>query len=339
MPWSCVCGARGRSVGLGPVPVVASPSGLLTALGSLAVRFAGYPARVPLPYACRYAIPCGLCVPRARSGCSLGPRRVFVVCVCALVLPQRTRLPPPRVGVARALRAVLLQGAGRDVPGGLCPSAFSSPVPCSAYLAFRGMTTSLPPLAWHRVARPPAGRPVFVSWLCALWGQHEGARGGGASRLGVGRPGSGAVPRPTARPWGVRPGPAMHWLRGRGMWAMGPVTKPTARALVSWLCALWGRHKGALGGASLAWVWGVRGWALTHARPPVLRACGQGSLPTGCVCGGCGRGDPPPIPERALLQAGFARCGAARGRPGQGAAGLGVGCPGLGAPLRPAARP
>ena len=30
-----------------------------------------------------------------------------------------------------------------------------------------------------------------------------------------------------------------------GVRAWGPVTNPTARALSSWLCALWGRHEGA----------------------------------------------------------------------------------------------
>ena len=70
--------------------------------------------------------------------------------------------------------------------------------------------------------------------------------------------------------WGVQPGPTTHWLCMRGVWASKPVTNPTARALASWLCALWGRQEGARGGAPLAWVWGVRGWALSHPRPPVL---------------------------------------------------------------------
>ena len=35
--------------------------------------------------------------------------------------------------------------------------------------------------------------------------------GGGASCLGVGRPGSGALPPPTARPPGGLPGPTTHW--------------------------------------------------------------------------------------------------------------------------------
>ena len=76
------------------------------------------------------------------------------------------------------------------------------------------------------------------------------APGGGASCLGVGRPGSGALPAPTARPLGGLPGPTTHWLWVRGVRAWGPVTSPTARPLASWLCALWGRHEGARGGAS-----------------------------------------------------------------------------------------
>ena len=40
--------------------------------------------------------------------------------------------------------------------------------------------------------------------------------GKGASCLGVGRPGSGALPPPTARPLGGLPGPTTHWL-----WVLG----------------------------------------------------------------------------------------------------------------------
>ena len=48
---------------------------------------------------------------------------------------------------------------------------------------------------------------------------------------------------------GVQAGPTTHWLWVRGMRARGPVTNPAARALASWLCALWGRHECAGGGA------------------------------------------------------------------------------------------
>ena len=94
--------------------------------------------------------------------------------------------------------------------------------------------------------------------------------GGGAYCLGVGGPGSGALPPPTARPLGGLPGPTTHWL-----------------------------------------------W----------------------VRGGCGCGYPSPTPQRALLRAGFARCGGGTRAPGGGASCLGVGRPETGAHPPPTARP
>ena len=158
----------------------------------------------------------------------------------------------------------------------------------------------------------------LASWLGVLWGRHKGAPGGGDSCLGVGRPGLGAHPHPTARPWGARPGPATHCLWVRRVWAWGPSTNQKARALASWLCALWVRHEGAQGGAPLFWVRGVRGGALALARRPVLGACGRGPLTTGCGCGGCGCGDPSPTPRRALVRACLARCEAGTRTPGGG---------------------
>ena len=60
---------------------------------------------------------------------------------------------------------------------------------------------------WGPITNPTAR--ALASWLCALWGRHEGAWGG-ASCLGVGRPGSGALPPPTARPLGGLLGPTTH---------------------------------------------------------------------------------------------------------------------------------
>ena len=230
---------------------------------------------------------------------------------------------------------------------------------------------------------------------------------------------------PFAWVWGVRgralspPRLAALWAGCRGplptgcgcggVRAWGPVTNSTARALASWLCALWGRHEGAWGGAPLAWFRGVRGRALSHPRLPALWAGCRGPLPTGCGCGGCGRGDLSPTPgaralaswrralsgrhegarggrllpgcgasgvgrspnpdcppsgraagahyplavgaggcgrgdpsptlPRALLRAGFARCGGGMRVPGGGASCLGVGRPGSGALPSPTARP
>ena len=68
-------------------------------------------------------------------------------------------------------------------------------------------------------------------------------------------------------------------------------------------------------------------------------ACGRGPLPTRCGCWGYGSGDPSPTPQRALLRAGFARCGGGTRAPGGGASCLDVGRPGTGALPPPTARP
>ena len=135
------------------------------------------------------------------------------------------------------------------------------------------------------------------------------ARCGGGMRVPGGAPPAwvwgvrgGALSHPRALVLsGARPGSTTHWLWVRGVRAWGPVTNPTAHALASCFCALWGRHEGARGGRLLpgCWVSGV-------GRPPgpvhsSFRACGRGPLPTGCGYGGCGRGDTSPTPQRALF--------------------------------------
>ena len=166
-------------------------------------------------------------------------------------------------------------------------------------------------------------------------GAAQGRPGGGACCLGVGRPGSGALPPPTARPLGGLPGPTTQWLWVRGGAGVGTRHQPhSARS-----CMLWGRHVGALGGRLLpgCGASGV-GRSPTPDCPPSRRAAGA-HYPLAVGAGGCGRGDPSPIPQRALLRAGFARCGGGTRVPGGGACCLGVGRPGSGALPSPTARP
>ena len=137
-------------------------------------------------------------------------------------------------------------------------------------------------------------------------------------------------PRPLVRS-GVRPGPTTHWLWLRRVRAWGPVTNPKARALASWLCALWGRHEGARGGRLLPGCGAPGVGCSPTPHHSCFRAWGRGPLPTGCECGGCGCRDPSPAPERALLRAGFARCGGGMRVPGGDASCLAVGLPGTGA--------
>ena len=82
----CVRGARGRFGGFGPVPGVVSPLLPPSRPACSALRVSGRPVRVSLILARWYAIPCGLCVPRARSGCPSGGPRVSLSCVCAPAL-------------------------------------------------------------------------------------------------------------------------------------------------------------------------------------------------------------------------------------------------------------
>ena len=70
---------------------------------------------------------------------------------------------------------------------------------------------------------------------------------------------------------GVRPGPTTHWLLVQGVRASGPVNNPTARALASWLGALWGWHESVRGGgAPPAWGAGHPGLGALSPRPLVF---------------------------------------------------------------------
>ena len=178
---------------------------------------------------------------------------------------------------------------------------------------------ALPPLT----ARPLGGLPrPTTHWLRVRGGAGVGTRhqphrarscelalravgggtsapGGGASFLGVGRPGSGALPTPTAHPLGGLPGPTTHLLWVRGDAGVGTRHQPyQARS-----CVLSGRHEGARGGRLLPGC-GASGVGRSPCPdcPPSGRAAGA-HYPLAVGAGGCGRGDPSPTPQRALLRA------------------------------------
>ena len=181
---------------------------------------------------------------------------------------------------------------------------------------------------------PTPQRALFRAGFARCGGRTR-APGGGASCLGVGRPGSGALPPPTARSLSGLPGPTTHWLWVRGGAGKGTRHQPhSARS-----CALWGRHEDAWGGRLLpgCGASGV-GRSPNPDCPPSGRAAGA-HYPLAVGAGGCGHGDPSPSPHRALLRAGFARCGGGTRAPGRGASCLGVGRPGSGALQPPTACP
>ena len=75
------------------------------------------------------------------------------------------------------------------------------------------------------------------------------APGGGASCLGVGRPGSGALPPPTARPLGGLRGPTTHWLWVRGGAGVGTRHQPHSAHSCELALRAVGAAQGRPGGA------------------------------------------------------------------------------------------
>ena len=102
--------------------------------------------------------------------------------------------------------------------------------------------------------------------------------GGGASWLGVGRPGSGALPAQTARPLGGLPGPTTHWLWVRGGAGVGPRHQPhSARSCELALRAVGAALGGPGGGASCLGVGRPESGPLP---PPTVRPLGGLPGPT-----------------------------------------------------------
>ena len=162
--------------------------------------------------------------------------------------------------------------------------------------------------AWGPVTNPTAR--ALASCLARCGGGMR-VPGGGASCLGVGRLGSGALPSPTARPLGGLPGPTTHWLWVREGAGVG--TRHQPHSARSWV--LWERHEGARGGRLLSGC-GASGVGRSPTRdcPPSGRAAGA-HYPLAVGAGGCGRGDPSPTPQRALLRAAGAKLGCPGGAP------------------------
>ena len=204
-----------------------------------------------------------------------------------------------------ALRVV---GAARGRPGGAPPAwlwgvwgrALSHPRLPALWAGCRG---PLPTgcgcggmQAWGPVTYP-------TSRALACCGGGMRVPGGGASCLGVGRPGSGALPPPIVRPLRGLPGPTTHLLWLRGGAGVGTRHQPHSAHPCELALRAAGAARGLPGGAPPAWVWGVRGRALSHPDClPSWQAAGA-HYPLAVAAGGCGRGDPSPTPQRALLRA------------------------------------
>ena len=341
LPWRVQCPGRVCAA------LAAGSGGVQAGAGSCVFPVSPCPPRVSCvvcggPSCLGVPYPCSLVRHSMRSVHSAGSVRLpflfspRVLCVCVRSRSRGVRAPPPLpglvwcahlarsrcwapVGPFHSVRAPLRVLPRSCAPFGLL--AGGRPGPACPYLASGCRLPVGWMRAWGPVTNPTARAPA--SWPCALaWRAVEATRGrpGGAPLAWVREFRGWALSniRPLVLS-GVRPGPTTHWLWEGGVRAWGPVTNPTARALASWLCALWGRHENARGGGRLLPGCGPSG----VGRSPTpnhssFRACGRGPLPTGCGCGGCGRGDPSLTPQRALLRAGFARCGGGMRVPGWG---------------------
>ena len=279
VPRPCVRGARGRFGGLGPVPGVVSlpfpPSGPACP----ALRVAGRPVRASLTLARWYAIPRGLCVPRARSGCPSGSPRVPFACVCARA-PAASAPPPPAWCGVRTSRG---PGTGRC----LGRSTWSVPlrVSCPGRLLLLACFGGGSP-----VLVPP-----YLAWGCCCEGRLR----------------SGAPPPLIARPLGGLLRSATHVLWVRVCGCGGPTLSPWPACPVGTACrggcVVGGRPRGGVACHC------CEGRLVSGAVPPPtacpLRWAAGVPRPLCSGCGWCGRGDPAPVPQRAPLRAGVAPCG------------------------------
>ena len=164
VPGPCVRGARGSVRGLGPVPGVVSFPFPPSRPACPALRVAGRPVQVSLTLPRWYAIPRGLCVPRARSGCPSGSPRVPFACVCARA-PAASAPPPPGWCGVRTSRG---PGTGRwwGRSTWSVPLRVSCPGPLLRLVCLGGGASG-------------PGSPVPGLGLCAPRGAGPGGGGGG----------------------------------------------------------------------------------------------------------------------------------------------------------------
>ena len=224
----CVRSAPGRFGGFGPVPGVVSLSFPPPRPACSTLRVAGCPVRVFLTLARWYAIPRGLCVPRARSGCSSGSPRVSLSCVCARA--PAASAPPPwglwRAHLAWSRHWALVgpfhvvRAPPHVLPRSLAPSGVlggGGPVPVPPYLAWGcgGGGRASPGGVPSTVARGVWGQALPLPRLPAHWAGCWGPR---STCCGRGRGGAGALLCPLGLHalWGLRAAGRVRGVRVPG---------------------------------------------------------------------------------------------------------------------------
>ena len=269
-----------------------------------------------------YAIACGLCVPRARSGCPSGLPRVSFVCVCARALAASAPPLPglvwrahlarsrcwPLVGPFPSVRAPpRVLPRSRALFGLLGGRASRSrfPLPGLGLRAPRGVGAGLG--TRHKPHRARSCELALrAGWACF----RGGTRAPGEGRLppGCGASGVRRSPTPNHPSFRVcRRGPLPTGCGCGGSGRGDPSPTPQHALLRAGFARCGGGREGAWGGRLLHGC-GASGVGRSPASDhSPFQACGRRPLPTGPGCGGCGRGNPSPTPQPALLRAGFAR--------------------------------
>ena len=183
---------------------------------------------------------------------------------------------------------------------------------------------------------------ALVCWCVARCGGGGWASPGGRFPALRGASGVRRCPSPGRPSSGAgSQGSATRVSRVRSMRVCGPSTGPTACALAGRRCSLWGWRKGVPGGGAFHRCGGrlVSGAVPSPTARPLERAA-RVPRPVCPGCGRCGRVDPAPVPQRAPLRAGVARCGGGgRASPGGGVFHRCEGRPASGAVHLPAVRP
>ena len=359
LAWGCCCEGRLRS-GAPPPPTarpLGGPLGSATHVLWARVCGCGGPTLSSWP-ACPVGAAC-------RGGGVVGDRpRGWVVCHCCEMRLVSGTVPPPTarpLGRAAGVPRHVCSGCGQCGCGDPAPASRLAPlwagvarrggggraspgrVPSAVVRGVWGQALPLPrlpapwagsrgplptgcrcgaPRAWGPFTNPTAR--ALASWLCALSGRHEGARGG-CLLPGCGASGVGRSPNSDRPPSGGAAGAHYRLAVGAGGCGRGDPSPTPQRALLRAV----GAHEGARRGRLLPG-YGASGVgrSLTPDCPPSGLAAGA-HHPLAVGAGGCGPGDPSPTPQRALLRAGFARCGGGKrapgGRllPGCGASGVG----------------